>query len=351
MSLVSFLRRARQLEGLRPFIRMEIARAIVTATAAADELPWTSVGQGPKPLVPVATKPILFHTLDALRGAGVLETALLTEAQDAAVFRAAVGDGERWGMTITYKECEAGTDACGALRAARHFMDGEPVLLQRADAILRGRLREHIVGFAREDLDALALMLQRPRTTEPLPRMAGGYLLSPHAASIMLEGPTAPGALARLRRHGSQVRVLDVEGCLACQGSEISLLQANRHALSSIETDIQSSMLHDSEIQGSVIIHPSAVLHNALVRGPAIIGARTRLVDSYVGPYTSIGSDVRIEGTELEHSIVMDAAQLLFVGSRLDTSIIGRGARIVRRFAMPGAVRMSIGDGAQVALS
>jgi glucose-1-phosphate thymidylyltransferase len=47
----------------------------------------------------------------------------------------------------------------------------------------------------------------------------------------------------------------------------------------------------------------------------------------------------------------MDDARLQFVGSRLETSIIGRGASIVRRFDMPSAVRMSIGDGALVALS
>jgi glucose-1-phosphate thymidylyltransferase len=129
------------------------------------------------------------------------------------------------------------------------------------------------------------------------------------------------------------------------------LLEANRHALASLTTDVDGAMLEDSEIQGAVVIHPTATLQNTLVRGPAIIGPRSRLVDSYVGPYTSIGADVRIDGTEIEHSIVMDAAQLLFVGSRLETSIIGRGASIVRRFDVPSAVRMSIGDGAQVALS
>jgi glucose-1-phosphate thymidylyltransferase len=100
-----------------------------------------------------------------------------------------------------------------------------------------------------------------------------------------------------------------------------------------------------------VIVHPTATLRNTLVRGPAIIGPRSHLVDSYVGPYTSIGAGVSIEGTEIEHSIVMDDARLLFVGSRLETSIIGRGASIARRFDMPSAVRMTIGDGAQVALS
>ncbi len=330
---------------------MEIARAVILAAPAAQDLPWSSVGAGPKPLVPVATRPIVFHTLDALSAAGVLEARLHVEAHAADAYRAAVGCGERWGMTITYAECELGTDMRGALRASLQFVEDEPVLVQRADAILRERLRNHIVGFARDELDALALMLLRPRTPEPLPRLAGGYLLSPRAVSLMLEGPATRDPLTRLRRHGSQVRVLDVEGCLACHGAESSLLEANRHALTQLQTDVDGATLEGSEIQGSVVIHPTAVLQNTLVRGPAIIGPRTRLVDSYVGPYTSIGGDVRIEGTEIEHSIVMDGAQLLFVGSRLETSIIGRGASIVRRFDMPSAVRMSIGDGAQVALS
>ena len=330
---------------------MEIARAILMATPSTQDEPWSSVGSGPKPLVPVATKPILFHTLDALRAAGVLEVALLTEPQTAPAFEAAVGDGERWGMSILYQECEADSDVRNALGVARDFVDSEPVLVQRADAILRECLRGHIVGFAREDIDALAIMLKRAPTAPQLPPLAGGYLLSPQAVSIMLAGPTAHDPLARLRRLGNQVRVLDVEGCLACHGGESSLLEANRHALHDIVTDVAGVALDDCAIQGSVIIHPTATLQNTLVRGPAIIGPGSRLVDSYVGPYTSIGTDVRIEGTEIEHSIVMDGAQLLFVGSRLETSIIGRRASIVRRFDMPSAVRMSIGDGATVALS
>jgi glucose-1-phosphate thymidylyltransferase len=330
---------------------MEIARAIVVATPAAEDPPWSSIGTGPKPLVPVATKPILFHTLEQLQSAGVREAALLIEPQTTDLFRAAVGDGDRWSMRISYLACEPDTDVRRALRVAGDFVDGVPVLVQRADVILRERLRQHVVGFAHEDLDALALMLSRARPPEPRSRLAGGYMLSPAAVSIMLDDPAGRDPLTRLRLRGSHVRVLDVAGCLACDGCEASLLEANRHALAVIATEIDATTLDDSEIQGPVVVHPSATLQNTLVRGPAIIGARARLVDSYVGPYTSIGADVRIEGTEIEHSIVMDHAELLFVGSRLETSIVGRGASVVRRFAMPSAMRVSIGDGARVALS
>ncbi|MBW3607644.1 MAG: hypothetical protein KY463_04705 [Actinobacteria bacterium] len=329
---------------------MEIARALVVATTSANEHRWSSVGAGPKPLVPVATKPILFHTLDALRGAGVLETALLVEERSTRAFCDAVEDGSRWDMTITCIPCDPGSDVIAALGAAHDFVDGEPVLVQRADAMLRAGLREHVVGFARDDVDALALMLVRPPAPKPPGSMPGGYLLSPGAVSIMLDTPAGRDPLARLRGHGSHVRVLDVEGCLACHGSESSLLEANRHALTGISTDVDGVALDGCEIQGAVVIDPSATVRNTLVRGPAVIGPRSKLIDSYVGPYTSIGAGVRVEGTEIEHSIVMDDAQLLFVGTRLETSIIGRGASVVRRFDMPSAVRMSIGDGAQVAL-
>jgi len=330
---------------------MEIARGVIVATPTPQEPPWSSVGSGPKPLVPVATKPILFHTLEAMRAAGVLEAALLTEAHTRESFRVAVGDGSAWDMKITYVTCEVEAGIDVALSIANGFIDGEPVLIQRADVILRERLSDHIVGFARENLDVLALMLPPPHSKRPLPRLAGGYLLSPSAVAMMIDGHDARDPLARLRRHGSHVRVLDVEGCLACHGSESSLLAANRHALAGIKSEISGATLEAAEIQGPVIIHPTATLQNTLIRGPAIIGPRTRIVDSYVGPYTSIGSDVRVEGTEIEHSIVMNDAQLLFVGSRLETSIIGRGASIVRRFDVPSAVRMSIGNGARVALS
>jgi glucose-1-phosphate thymidylyltransferase len=60
---------------------------------------------------------------------------------------------------------------------------------------------------------------------------------------------------------------------------------------------------------------------------------------------------VRIDGSQIEHSIVLDRAELLNVGSRLETSVIGRGARISRKFVVPTAMRLSVGDGAEVTVT
>jgi glucose-1-phosphate thymidylyltransferase len=93
-----------------------------------------------------------------------------------------------------------------------------------------------------------------------------------------------------------------------------------------------------------------ARIRRSLLRGPIVIGAGAQITGAYVGPYTAIGAGVVIEGAELEHSIMLADAELRFVGTRIESSVIGRGARIVRGFRLPGAIRVSLGDGAEVVL-
>ena len=81
-----------------------------------------------------------------------------------------------------------------------------------------------------------------------------------------------------------------------------------------------------------------------------IIGANAIISDSYIGPHTSIGDGARIEGAEIERSIVLAGASILHVGGRLVASVVGREARIFRDFSMPRALRLQVGDGDEVAL-
>jgi glucose-1-phosphate thymidylyltransferase len=327
---------------------MEIAKALVLAGRNADDRPWPSVRSMPKPLVPVANRPILFHNLEALRCAGVLEATIAVESDTAAAIRCAVGDGSDWGLNVRYAECPWGIGVAGALAVARDFVGDEPVLVQRAGTLLRERIHPHIAAFAGEGLDALALRLAASPLGEAVD---GGWLLSERAVSMLAqrtEGGDDP--LARVGARGGHVRVQDVDGCLPSGGQE-TLLEANRQMLEEIVSDVHPACLERSQVQGPVVVHPTARLENSLVRGPAIIGPRSRLTDAYVGPYTSIGADVVVEGAQIEHSMVFSGAHLRYVGTRLESSVIGQRARVVRSFAMPNTLRLSIGDGAEVALS
>jgi glucose-1-phosphate thymidylyltransferase len=81
-----------------------------------------------------------------------------------------------------------------------------------------------------------------------------------------------------------------------------------------------------------------------------VIGPDAQIAHAYIGPYTSIGAGARIEGAEIERSIVAAGASITHVGGRLVASVVGRDARIFRDFSLPRALRLRVGDGTVVAL-
>jgi glucose-1-phosphate thymidylyltransferase len=104
----------------------------------------------------------------------------------------------------------------------------------------------------------------------------------------------------------------------------------------------------ESRVEGRVVIEEGARLERTTVRGPAVIGAGSRLVDAYIGPYTAIGENVTIESAELEHSIVMSGSQIRDVDHRIEASLIGKDVKIARGPALPKAYRFVVGDSADV---
>ena len=331
---------------------MEIAKALILAGRTDQDRPWPSVRSGPKQLVPVANRPILFHHLETLRSAGMLEATIAVEAESARLITAAVGDGSDWNLTVRYVEWLPATGIGGALTAARDFLADEPVLVRPADALHREQIHPHIAEFAEGRVDAMALRLSGAPNDRMGKPVAGGYLLSRRAVSLLLDRPLLCGdPVAGVRRHGGHALVRNMDGCLPCHGDQDALLDANRRMLTGLEREVDCAAFPSCEFQGPVAVHPSARLDQTLVRGPAIIGPGAQLAHAYVGPYTSIGANVTIEGSQIEHSIVLDDAELRHVGTRLESSVIGRGARITRSFVVPTAMRLSVGDGAEVTVT
>jgi glucose-1-phosphate thymidylyltransferase len=325
---------------------MEIARALIMVGENGDRPRWPTSPPAPKTLFPIANRPILFHQLESLSAAGVLETVIVCEPAAHPAIREAVGDGRRWGMRVLHLEWLPGDGLAGALQAGRTALMDEPVLVQHGGSLMFERIHPHISAFAREDLDALAFRLSEP-ASGPDP----GYLLSPSAVSLLSAWRgAAVNPVADLRARGGRVREQAVDACLPCHGDLSGVLESNRLVLEDLRPSFEPHSLRATKVQGPVKIHPSARVERSLLRGPLAIGAGARITDAYVGPYTSIGENVLIEGTELEYSIVLANAQLRFIGTRLDSSVIGRGARVARDFDVPGAMRMCVGDGAEVVI-
>jgi glucose-1-phosphate thymidylyltransferase len=135
---------------------MEIAKAVVLAGAYSGPTIWPSVGFPARQLAPVANRPVLFHHLDSVAGAGVRQAAVVTDATTGSSIREALGDGSEWGLELTHVEDDGDFDAFTSPVVAE-FVGTGPVLVHHGDVLLREQLSALKDDFADRGLDALLL--------------------------------------------------------------------------------------------------------------------------------------------------------------------------------------------------
>ena len=156
-------------------------------------------------------------------------------------------------------------------------------------------------------------------------------------------------AIQWLIEHGHRVLHEVLQGWWIDTGKKDPLLDCNRLILETLTPRIDGSVDAHSQVGGRVVIEAGAVLERSTVRGPAIIGANTRLVNTYVGPFTSIGNDCEIIDAEIEHSVVLERSRIVGV-HRIQDSVLGREVEVVRSQLRPQANRLMLGDHSRIEL-
>jgi glucose-1-phosphate thymidylyltransferase len=154
-------------------------------------------------------------------------------------------------------------------------------------------------------------------------------------------------AIQWLIDQGHRVRAERLSGWWIDTGKLTPLLEANRLLLQHLESKVEGTVDDASQLDGRVHVEPGAVVERSRIRGPAIIGAGTRLVNSFVGPFTAIGRDCEIVNSEIEHSVVLERSRIVDV-PRIEDSLIGKEVEVVRTQTRPRALRVMLGDHSRV---
>ena len=128
------------------------------------------------------------------------------------------------------------------------------------------------------------------------------------------------------------------------------MLDANRLVLDELTPRVDGHVDRNSTLTGKVTVEKGAEIINSVIRGPAIIGEETRIVDSYVGPFTSIYDHVEIESSEIEHSIVMEHSRIIAIDQRIEDSLIGCSVEVTRSPLKPRAYKLTLGDYSKVGI-
>jgi len=323
----------------------------------------------------IANRPIVEHVIDALELAGVDEVIVASSVAPSAEIRESLGAREkRSGSAIRYVQQEAPLELRDAFRLAAPVVGDRPCIVHLATGLLDEPLAPladrpwdgpDVVLIAHQALspdDHLSLATQRMLhlaefTPDHALGMAGVWLLGPRALPLLAASRSRLGGDVDLTLLGDQIDhaggmfdVKIVENWCQYRGNPLDLLELNRIALDRLEAGPCRPNNSGVQIEGRVWIHETAAVCDSMIVGPTVIGAGARVSDAYIGPYTSIGERARVDGAEIERSIIAAGASVMHVGGRLVASVVGRDARVFRDFSLPRALRLRVGAETEVAL-
>jgi glucose-1-phosphate thymidylyltransferase len=334
----------------------------------------------PRELLPLANRPLLVHALESLKEAGIRRAVLVVAPGTEPPVRAAIASAGSSGLDVTYVEHDPAGGLAADLDRANGSLGGGPFVLHLCDSLCRRGLGD-LISFT--DMRAFDAVLLARSGSDPASR--GVIDLTNGRLGALMQGSaggSSVGTLAgvgvfgsglqealedvdgrspmelqvlagveRMRALGGRIEARPVHDWWRFDGQHEPLLEANRFLLEGLRAGSTNAALSASTIQASVAIHDTATLESTIVRGPAVIGPGVRLRDAYVGPYTSLGADVVVEGAEIENSIILPGARISHLGGRLESSVVGAGAKVFRDFRLPKALSLHVGEGAVVSLA
>lgn len=331
-----------------------------------------------KQLIPIANKPILFYAVENLVEAGIKDIGIIVGDTKNEIIEA-VEDGEKFGARITFIEQEAPLGLAHAVLTAEKYLKNDSFVMFLGDNFIKGGISDFVKEFHDEKPNSLILLTpvsnpqdfgvavlkngevikleEKPKHPKSDLALVGVYIFDKNIFDSAKKIKPSwrdeleiTDAIQKLIDDGYKVKPHLVKGWWKDTGKLEDILEANRIVLEDIETNIKGRVDKASVLTGRVIMEEGSQVQNSIIRGPVIIGQNTKIINSYVGPFTSIYYDCLIQSSEIEHSIILEKSSITDIGCRMESSLIGKGVQIYKIDSKPKAIKFMVGDHSQVGL-
>ena len=335
---------------------------------------------GNKHMLPIANKPMLMYGFDQMRASGIKEIGVvLGPIQEGIVD--ALGDGGKFGVRITYIDQPEPKGIAHAVLISRDFLGSDPFVVHLGDNLLKESIPTLAEEFRKSDSDATVLV---SRVTDPgrfgVVRISDGKIVKlvekpkEYVSDLALAGvyffrqrifetieKLRPSwrneleiteAIQNLLAEGGKIAYHEITGWWKDTGRPEDILEANQLVLGDLKSSVKGTVEDGVAVGGNVELGSGSVVRQgAALRGPIVIGEHSEIgKGAYIGPYTSIGSKVRIFGAEIENSIVLDGA-VIDCRERIVDSIIGKDSKILSNGShRPSGRRFVVGESTFVSL-
>ena len=339
---------------------------------------------GPKQLIPVANKPIVFYCIEHLVEAGIEDIGIVVGYTPRRInlIKQTIGDGSRWGVKISYIRQKAPIGIGDAVNCARDFIKDDKFVVYLGDNLLGEGIAQFVEKFKKSGSDASILVAksedaykygvvqldekgkvidveEKPKEPKSDLVIIGVYMFTPVifgalqkiSSSWRGEYELTEAIRILVKSPDHKVDAYEVDCWWDDTGTDADVLHANQMVLRKIKTEINGALAKDVKVLGPVNIGKGTVVKNqCVIRGPAIIGDNCKIgPKTYIGPYTSIGNNVKIVGGEIEYSIIMDGSTIE-IDRRITDSLIGTESVIALNPGPPKGIKFVIGKNTRVLL-
>ncbi|ELZ31791.1 Nucleoside-diphosphate-sugar pyrophosphorylase family protein [Halogeometricum pallidum JCM 14848] len=308
---------------------------------------WPLTDARPKPMLPVAGKPLVAHTVDAAVEAGATELVLVVgyEADDVRSFF-----GEEYaGVSVEYAVQEEQLGTADAVRSALEVLESGSFAVLNGDALYDVPSLSDLydggpaVGsFEVDDPTSYGVLetddegnvtgvVEKPSDPPSNLINAGAYVFPEEAHEWLFDVEAS---------ERGELELTDVLS-RACESYEVQpvafdrwldvgrpweLLEANEWKLEEIETRIDGEVSEDAELNGPVVVEEGAVVRSGVViDGPALVQSGASVgPNAYVRGATVVGPNAKVgHAVEVKNSILMEGATVGHLSYAGD-SVLGR---------------------------
>ncbi len=356
-------------------------QAIILAAGVGTRMhPLTSTR--PKPMLPIANKPILEHIINALKKGGIKE-AVIVQDKDAYIenyFK----DGKNFGIKLKYVVQEQKLGTGHAISLCEPFITDDDFLVINGDNFVRVEVVTNLVRKHKGDAtitllevpdkelmgtlstvkierDRITKIIEKPKPEEILSPLAsiGTYVFSQYLFDAIRKTKKSargeyelPGAMQLMLSEGKKMYYVKTQ-----YWQHISypwdLLTANKMFLDEAGAKVRGGEIEKNvTIKGKLILGKNSLIKSgAYIEGPVMIGDNCTVgPNCFLRAYTCLGNNVRVgNGVEIKNSIIMDGAHvphLSYVGDSIIGQNVNFGAgAILTNFRLDGEnVKVMIKD-------
>lgn len=328
----------------------------------------------PKQLLPVANRPVLFYALDAMVKTGVRQIGIVA-GDRIGIIKKTVQETlypeKQSNTAFSYIFQEKPSGLAHAVKVARPFIKDSDFMMILGDNLFDQEISQALEIFCKQRADALIFLapVQEPsrygiaevknshvvslveKPSYPKSNLAvmGIYVFSKAIYSAIEQ--TKPSWRGELEITDAIQKLLDLGGLVVPYhyhgwwidvGKPDDLLTANRKMLGIISGKKAQGPTFMPE--NKLFISPTAHVSNSKLISPLIIGDRSHIVNSAIGPFVSIANEVKVINTFVHNSIILEKTCLQCPGITVGGSIIGKNVSIEANQQKNPSIKMFLGD-------